>query len=390
MNLEAELAALAEAGLLRRAVVNEASADSCCGPVMILDGRPLLAFASNDYLGLAADPRLIEAAVAAARRWGVGAGASHFLGGHFRPHHELEQQLAAFVGAERALLFSTGYMANLGVVPALAGRGDTIFADRLNHASLIDAVRLSGAKSRRYPHVDRAALEKQLTASGTGQRLILTDSVFSMDGDIAPLLELTSLAERHDAWLVVDDAHGFGVLGPNGRGALAHYGLKPTGRLLVMGTLGKAAGVAGAFVAGDNPVIEWLTQKARTAIFTTAAPPMLAAVLQESLQLIEAGDDLRAHLQSLIARLRTGLVPLCASTGWRLLPSTTPIQALVIGENHATVALAEALKARGVWAPAIRPPTVPEGQARLRISLSAAHSEAQVDRLLEALADIAL
>lgn len=385
MNIPAELAALAEAGLLRRPAI----ADSCCGPEMILDGRPLLAFASNDYLGLAADPRLIEAAVAAARRWGVGAGASHFLGGHFRPHHELEQQLAAFVGAERALLFSTGYMANLGVVPALAGRGDTIFADRLNHASLIDAVRLSGANSRRYPHADMAALEKQLAACVSGQRLILTDSVFSMDGDIAPLLELTSLAERHDAWLVVDDAHGFGVLGQNGRGALAHCGLKPAGRLLVMGTLGKAAGVAGAFVAGDNQVIEWLTQKARTAIFTTAAPPLLAATLQTSLQLIEAGDDRRAHLQSLIARLRDGIEHLCPRTGWRLLPSTTPIQPLLIGTNHATVTLAEALKARGVWAPAIRPPTVPEGQARLRISLSAAHSEAQVDRLLEALADIA-
>ncbi|MBA3034671.1 MAG: 8-amino-7-oxononanoate synthase [Gammaproteobacteria bacterium] len=384
MNLDAELAALAEAGLLRR----PASADSCCGPEMILDGRPLLTFASNDYLGLAADPRLIEAAVAAVRRWGVGAGASHFLGGHFRPHQELAEQLATFVGAERALFFSTGYMANLGVVPALVGRGDTIFADRLNHASLIDAVRLSGANSRRYPHADMAALEKQLASCSTGQKLILTDSVFSMDGDIAPLPELAALAERYDAWLLVDDAHGFGVLGPQGRGALAHCGLKPTGRLLVMGTLGKAAGVAGAFVAADNQLIEWLTQKARTAIFTTAAPPMLAAVLQESLKLIEAADDRRTHLQALIARLRAGLAPLCARTGWRLLPSTTPIQPLVIGENHATVALAEALKARGVWAPAIRPPTVPEAQARLRISLSAVHTEAQVDQLLDALTAI--
>lgn len=385
MNLDAELAALAAAGLLRR----PASADSCCGPEMILDGRPLLAFASNDYLGLAADPRLVEAAVAAVRRWGVGAGASHFLGGHFRPHQELEEQLAAFVGAERALFFSTGYMANLGVVPALAGRGDVIFADKLNHASLIDAVRLSLAFNHRYPHLDVAVLEGQLTANRAKQRLILTDAVFSMDGDIAPLPELLALAESYDAWLVVDDAHGFGVLGPQGRGTLAHHGLKPGGRILLMGTLGKAAGVAGAFVAGDSTVIEWLTQKARTAMFTTATPPMLAAVLQESLKLIESADDRRAHLQSLIARLRAGLAPLCARSGWRLPPSSTPIQPLVIGDNHATVALAEALKARGVWAPAIRPPTVPEGQARLRISLSAAHSEAQVDRLLEALADIA-
>ncbi|MDP2171669.1 MAG: 8-amino-7-oxononanoate synthase [Rhodocyclaceae bacterium] len=384
MNLDAELAALAAAGLLRR----PASADSCCGPEMILDGRPLLAFASNDYLGLAADPRLVEAAVAAVRRWGVGAGASHFLGGHFRPHQELEEQLAAFVGAERALFFSTGYMANLGVVPALAGRGDVIFADKLNHASLIDAVRLSLAFNHRYPHLDVAVLEGQLTANRAKQRLILTDAVFSMDGDIAPLPELLALAESYDAWLVVDDAHGFGVLGPQGRGTLAHHGLKPGGRILLMGTLGKAAGVAGAFVAGDSTVIEWLTQKARTAMFTTATPPMLAAVLQESLKLIESADDRRAHLQSLIARLRAGLAPLCARSGWRLPPSSTPIQPLVIGDNHATVALAEALKAHGVWAPAIRPPTVPEGQARLRISLSAAHTEAQVDRLLDALAEI--
>ncbi|MDO9602202.1 MAG: 8-amino-7-oxononanoate synthase, partial [Rhodocyclaceae bacterium] len=293
------------------------------------------------------------------------------------------------VGAERALLFSTGYMANLGVVPALAGRGDVIFADKLNHASLIDAVRLSPAFSHRYPHLDVAVLEGQLTANRAKHRLILTDAVFSMDGDIAPLPELLALAERYDAWLVVDDAHGFGVLGPEGRGTLAHHGLKPTGRLLVMGTLGKAAGVAGAFVAGDNPVIEWLTQKARTAMFTTAAPPMLAAALLTSLQLIETGDDRRAHLQSLIVRLRSGLAPLCARTGWRMLPSTTPIQPLVIGENHASVALAEALKQRGIWVPAIRPPTVAEGLARLRISLSALHTEAQVDRLLEALSDIA-
>jgi 8-amino-7-oxononanoate synthase len=384
MNLDAELAALAEAGLLRR----PASADSCCGPEMILDGRPLLAFASNDYLGLASDPRLIEAAVTAVRRWGVGAGASHFLGGHFRPHQELEEQLAAFVGAERALFFSTGYMANLGVVPALTGRGDVIFADKLNHASLIDAVRLSPAFNHRYPHLDVAMLEGQLAANRAKQRLILTDAVFSMDGDIAPLPELLALAESYDAWLLVDDAHGFGVLGPQGRGTLAHHGLKPGGRILLMGTLGKAAGVAGAFVAGDSTVIEWLTQKARTAIFTTATPPMLAAVLQDSLKLIEAADDRRLHLQTLIARLRAGLAPLCARSGWRLPPSSTPIQPLVIGDNHATVALAEALKAHGVWAPAIRPPTVPEGQARLRISLSAAHTEAQVDRFLAALAAI--
>jgi 8-amino-7-oxononanoate synthase len=385
MNLDQELQALDDAGLLRRRRI----ADSPCQPDMLIDGRPVLAFASNDYLGLAADPRLAAAAIDGVRRWGVGAGASHFLGGHFRPHEELEAALAAFVGAERALLFSTGYMANLGVVPALAGRGDTVFADRLNHASLIDAVRLSDADSRRYPHLDLAALEQQLAASTAPGKLIVTDAVFSMDGDLAPLPELFALARRFDAWLVVDDAHGFGVLGPGGRGSLAHFGLKPGDRLLVMGTLGKAAGVAGAFVAGSGQAIEWLIQRARTAVFTTAAPPLLSSALLESLRLIEAGDDRRLHLRTLIERLRTGLQPLCIRAGWQLLPSDTAIQPLVIGGNQETLALAEALLAQGLWAPAIRPPTVPRGQARLRISLSAAHSLEQVDRLLDALAEIA-
>ncbi len=387
-NIKSELAALAAAGLLRR----PASADSCCGPHMMLDGQPLLSFASNDYLGLAADTRLIEAASAGAHRWGVGAGASHFLGGHMRVHGELEEKLAAFTGAQRALCFATGYMANLGLVPALAGRGDVIFADKLNHASLIDAVRLSPAFNHRYPHLDVAVLEGQLAANRAKQRLILTDAVFSMDGDIAPLPELLALAERYDAWLVVDDAHGFGVLGPQGRGTLAHYGLRPGGRILLMGTLGKAAGVAGAFVAGDDTLIEWLTQKARTALFTTAAPPLQAAALLESLRLIEADDvggARRTHLQGLIARLQAGLAPLCTAGGWRLLPSTTVIQPLLVGANHAALALADALKERGIWVPAIRPPTVPEGQARLRISLSAAHRDAEVDQLIAALASIA-
>jgi len=343
----------------------------------------------DDYLGLAADPRLAAAAIDGVRRWGVGAGASHFLGGHFRPHEDLENALAAFVGGERALLFSTGYLANLGVVPALAGRGDAIFADRLNHASLIDAVRLSDADSRRYPHMDLAALEQQLAASTAPDKLIVTDAVFSMDGDLAPLPALLALARRFDAWMLVDDAHGFGVLGPGGRGSLAHFGLKPEDRILIMGTLGKAAGVSGAFVAGSGQAIEWLVQRARTAVFTTAAPPLLSSALLESLRLIEAGDDRRLHLRKLIDRLRTGLQPLCLRAGWHLLPSDTAIQPLVIGGNQEALALAEALLARGLWAPAIRPPTVPRGQARLRISLSAAHSLEQVDRLLAALAEIA-
>jgi 8-amino-7-oxononanoate synthase len=384
MNFDRELAALADMALLRRRRI----AGSPCGPEMLIDGRPVLAFASNDYLGLAADPRLVEAAASGARWWGVGAGASHFLGGHFSIHQELEERLAAFVGMGKALLFSTGYMANLGIVPALAGRGDAIFADKLNHASLIDAVRLSRADHHRYPHVDTVALASQLAASSAKRKLILTDAVFSMDGDIAPLADLLALAERFDAWLVVDDAHGFGVLGPQGRGTAAYFRLSATKRLLMMGTLGKAAGVAGAFVAGDRSVIDWLEQTARTAVFTTAAPPLLAVAMLESLRLIEAadpGDLRRAHLRTLIDRLRTGLAPVCARRAWRLSPSDTAIQPLVIGGNRETLAIAEELLTKGIWAPAIRPPTVPAGQARLRISLSAAHSEAQVDRLVAAL-----
>jgi 8-amino-7-oxononanoate synthase len=382
MSYEKELELLADEGLLRRRRI----AESPCGPEMVIDGRPLISFASNDYLGLANAPEVVDAAVEAARRWGVGAGASHFLGGHFRPHAELEERLAAFVGAERALLFSSGYMANLAMVATLAGRGDTVFADRLNHASLIDAVRLSAADSQRYGHGDAASLETLLDASqAKGRKLIVTDAVFSMDGDIAPLPELLALAERHDALLLVDDAHGFGVLGPGGRGTLAHFALKPVGRLLLMGTLGKAAGVAGAFVAGDADVIEWLTQRGRTAIFTTAAPPLLAAALLASIKLIEAGDGRRAHLAALVARLRAGLAPICQRNGWRLPPSPTAIQPVVIGGNDETLRVAEALLTKGIWAPAIRPPTVPKGEARLRISLSATHSETQVDALLAAL-----
>jgi 8-amino-7-oxononanoate synthase len=385
MSFNKELTELNELGLLRRRRL----AGTACGPEMLIDGKPVLSFASNDYLGLATHPRVVDAATQGVLRWGVGAGASEFLGGHFVPHQELETQLAAFVGAEKALHFATGYMANIGIVPALMERGDAIFADKLNHASLIDAVRLSYAFNHRYPHVDLRALEGQLNANRAKRRLILTDAVFSMDGDIAPLPELLELAERYDAWVLIDDAHGFGVLGPQGRGSAAHFGLKPGGRLITMGTLGKAAGVSGAFVAGDANIIDWLAQTARTAIYTTAVPPALTFALSESIRLIEAGDDLRAHLQALIVRLRAGLQPICARHGWQLPPSTTAIQPVVIGGNEQTLAFADALLARGIWAPAIRPPTVPAGQARLRISLSAKHSEMQVDELIAALAEIA-
>ncbi|MEO8411419.1 MAG: 8-amino-7-oxononanoate synthase, partial [Propionivibrio sp.] len=284
-----------------------------------------------------------------------------------------------------ALLFSTGYMANLGIVPALVGRGDAVFADKLNHASLIDAVQLSRAGSERYRHGDLAMLERQLAASDAQRKLILTDAVFSMDGDLAPLPQLLELAERFDAWLVVDDAHGFGVLGPQGRGSIAHFGLPASSRLIYMGTLGKAAGASGAFVAAHETVIEWLLQRARTYIFTTGASPAIACALLASLKLIEQGDARREQLTRLTAQLRDGL----AGTRWRLQASPTAIQPVIVGDNHETLRVATALFERGVWVPAIRPPTVPKGSARLRVSLSAAHTSAQVAMLVDALCELA-
>lgn len=379
--LRQALTALRDDGLYRQ----RRTLATPCGPVVEVDGRSLISFCSNDYLGLANDPALIDAACAGAQRWGVGSGASHLVSGHLAPHAALEDRLAAFTGFAQALLFSTGYLANLAVVPALVGRGDAVFADRLNHASLIDAVQLSRAESRRYPHGDLAALERLLADSSAKRKLILSDAVFSMDGDLAPLPALLALAERFDAWLVVDDAHGFGVLGRQGRGSVDHFHLPPSPRLLYMGTLGKAAGVAGAFVAGEATVIDWLTQRARSYIFTTAGSPMVACALAASLQLIADGEQRRQRLWQLTGQLRDGL----AGSGWRLLPSPTAIQPVIVGDNHRTLQLAEALYQRGLWVPAIRPPTVPVGTARLRISLSAAHQPAQVARLVDALRELA-
>lgn len=379
--LEIGLAQLAPEGLRRR----RRTLDAPCGPEAIIDGRPVVAFCSNDYLGLANHPAIVAAAQEAAGRWGVGSGASHVVSGHLRPHEDLEARLATFVGRERALYFTTGYMANLAIVPTLVERHDAIFADRLNHASLIDAALLARAEHVRYPHGDVDALAARLEQSRAHRKLILTDAVFSMDGDLAPLPELFALAERFDAWLVIDDAHGFGVLGPSGRGSIAHFELPPSPRLILMGTLGKAAGVSGAFVAGDQRVIDWLVQRARPYIFTTASSPLIATALLASLDLIAAGDERRAHLRRLIDRLRSGLEEL----PWRLLPSPTAIQPLLIGGNDAVVRLSERLFARGLWVPAIRPPTVPAGTARLRISLSAAHDETQIDALITALHDCA-
>ena len=353
-------------------------------PHIVVDGKSYLAFCSNDYLGLANHPQLISALQQGAQQWGVGAGAAHLVSGHFEPHHRLEQQLAAFVGKPSALLFSTGYMANLGVVQALVGRGDTVFADKLNHASLNDAMTLSRAEVKRYRHGDMEQLAMLLEQAKSGRKLVITDAVFSMDGDIAPLREMLALCEQHDAWLYVDDAHGFGVLGERGRGSLSHFGIASE-RIIYMATLGKAAGVSGAFVAAEQVVIDTLINHANSYVYTTATPPALSSALLQSLQLIEQGDERRAHLQRLVTRLRSGL----AELPWALMGSDTAIQPLLIGDNQRALELSAALRERGIWVAAIRPPTVPQGTARLRITLSATHADVDVDRLIGVLHELA-
>jgi len=367
-------------GLLRQ----RRTLDSPQSPHISIDGKEYLAFCSNDYLGLANHPQLIAALQQGAAQYGVGAGAAHLVSGHSAAHHRLEQALAAFVGKPAALLFSTGYMANLGTVQALVGKGDTVFADKLNHASLNDAMLLSRAEVKRYRHNDMAQLAQLLEQTKTGRKLVITDAVFSMDGDLAPLPELLALCEQHDAWLLIDDAHGFGVLGEQGRGSLVHFGIASK-RIIYMATLGKAAGVFGAFVAAEQVVIDTLINHARSYVYTTATPPALASALLESLKLIGQGDALREHLRKLIAQLRNGL----AGLPWKLMPSGTAIQPLLIGDNQATLALSEGLRKRGIWVAAIRPPTVPQGTARLRITLSAAHSESDVAQLIGALHELA-
>ncbi len=380
-DVDAQLAQWQAQGLLRQ----RRTVQSPCSVAPQVQGQRLLAFASNDYLGLANHPAIAAALAEGAQRWGAGSGASHVVSGHLQPVAELEEALAAFVGRAQALFFSSGYLANLAVLPALLERGDVVFHDKLNHASLIDAVRLGRAQDWRYPHGDMATLERLLQQHRGRRAMIVSDAVFSMDGDVAPLRQLYALACAHDAWLVLDDAHGLGVLGPGGAGSLAQAGLPPDPRIVHIGTLGKAAGVAGAFVAGDARVLQWLVQRARPYIFTTASPPALACALLAALPLVQAGDALRAQLQVRIAQLRAGL----AGSPWRLLPSDTAIQPLVLGSNEAALAASQALQAQGLWVPAIRPPTVPVGSARLRISLSAAHSADDVARLLQALQGLA-
>lgn len=350
------------------------------GPEVLVDGQPLLAFCSNDYLGLANHPEVRAAFTAGIERWGVGGGASHLVIGHSAPHHELEEALAAFTGRPRALLFSTGYMANLAAVTALVGQGDSVLQDRLNHASLLDAGLLSGARFSRYLHNDANSLASRL-AKAQGNSLVVTDGVFSMDGDCADLPVLCATAKQYGAWLMVDDAHGFGPLGAHGGGVVERYQLSTEDVPVLVGTLGKAFGTAGAFVAGSDELIETLIQFARSYIYTTSQPPAVACASLKSLQLLQGEAWRREHLQALIKQFRHGAEQL----GLTLMPSDTPIQPIVVGESGHALRLATLLRERGILVGAIRPPTVPAGSARLRVTLTAAHSSAQVDLLLDAL-----
>jgi len=355
-------------------------AESAQAPRGRYDGKDYLSFCSNDYLGLANDPRIAKAMQKGIDHYGVGSGASHLINGHSAAHHALEEELADFVGYERALLFSTGYMANLGVVSGLLNRHDTVFADKLVHASLIDATHLSRASLKRYAHNNVSALSSLLSSIRTTQKLVVTDGVFSMDGDIAPVSELLTQAKQHDAWLLVDDAHGLGVIGEHGRGTLEVCGVDHQAQILV-GTLGKAFGTFGAFVAGSHELIETLIQRSRSYMYTTALPPSVAEASREGLRIVRGATDRREKLASLIKRFRDGAEQLNLS----LAESITPIQPLIVGSAKRAVEMSEALANKGLLISAVRPPTVPEGSARLRISFSASHSDADVDTLLTAL-----
>lgn len=391
-HVQTRLDALAAQSLTRR----RRTADTPCAPRQVVDGRPMLAFCSNDYLGLAAHPQVVQALREGADLYGAGSGASHLVSGHSRAHALLEERLAAFEAPHlveaQALYFCTGYMANLATLTALgalgADSGDAmIFSEALNHASLIDGARLARAGVTVYPHGDVAALEAQLGASQASTKIVVTDSVFSMDGDLAPLPALLAACERNKAWLVVDDAHGFGVLGESGRGALEHFDLRSP-NLVYVGTLGKAAGVGGAFVAAHRAVVDLLVQRARPYIYTTAAPPALAHALLASLDIIqgEEGRVRRAHLRTLIAQLSDEL----RLQRWQRPPSPTAIQPLIIGANHEAMTVAARLHEQGLWVPAIRPPTVAPGTARLRVTLSAAHTRQDVAQLATALNQLEL
>ncbi|HEX4870330.1 MAG TPA: 8-amino-7-oxononanoate synthase, partial [Moraxellaceae bacterium] len=377
-DLEGALAQKRQAGLYRRRRL----IGSAQGSRLLVDGRELLNFCSNDYLGLAADPRLTAAFTAAAQRWGTGSGASHLVCGHSVEHHALEEELAAFTGRERVLLFSTGYMANTGIVQALLRKEDAVFEDELNHASLIDGGRLARCDYVRYGHNDVADLERKLKASTAERKLVVTDGVFSMDGDVAPLRALAQAARAHDAWLMVDDAHGFGVLGATGGGVAEALALGPAELPVLVGTLGKAFGTFGAFVAGSEALVEYLINSARSYIFTTALPPAVAAATRESLRIVREGEELRARLNANIAHFRHE----AGRLGLALMDSDTPIQPVILGGNERALAWSAALQERGLLVGAIRPPTVPAGTARLRVTLTAGHARPEIDRLLEGLA----
>lgn len=383
--LRARLDALSQQHLIRE----RWPVGSACGPQLVVDGRQLSAFCSNDYLGLAGDVRLAQALAEGAARYGTGSGASHLISGHSQAHALLEEALADVMSPHleqgRALYLSSGYLANMAVITAPADQQSEIFSEALNHASLIDGARLSRAKISVYPHCDLEALEKLLTSSTAHRKLVVTDSVFSMDGDIAPLPGLLALCERHGAWLIVDDAHGFGVLGEQGRGALEQFALRSP-QIVLIGTLSKAAGVAGAFVAAHETVIEWLVQRARPYIYSTASPPALAHALLTSLKII-VGDEGRQRRQTLAARIAQWQQGLTLSR-WQRLDSSTAIQPVIIGDNEATMAAGKALRERGFWVGSVRPPTVPKSTSRLRVTLSAAHSEAQLDGLMTAIAAV--
>ncbi|MGR9115694.1 MAG: 8-amino-7-oxononanoate synthase [Gammaproteobacteria bacterium] len=354
------------------------------GAETVCDGRKVINFSSNDYLGLANHPDVVKAFKEAVDDYGVGSGSAHLICGHSAAHHALEEALAEFTGRDRALLFSTGYMANMGVISALAGRGDTVFEDRLNHASLLDGGLLSGANFKRYAHADIESLDRLLETKG-GRALIVTDGVFSMDGDFAPLKALSETARRRNAWLMVDDAHGLGVIGANGGGIVEYYGLSQQEVPVLVGTLGKAFGTFGAFVAGSEEMVETLIQKARTYIYTTAIPSAVAAATAASLEIVRTEVWRRDKLASLTERFKRGAEQL----GLPLLPSNSPIQPVLIGDSQRVMAISRHLTEKGFLVGAIRPPTVPSGSARLRVTFSALHHEDQVDRLLETLADIA-
>lgn len=375
-------------------------AETACAPEQRItlagasEPRTLLSFSSNDYLGLAAHPALVAALAEGAARYGAGSGGSHLILGHSRAHAQLEERLAGWMAPHipqaQSLFFCTGYMANLAVLSALGGADAVIFSAELNHASLIDGARLARASVQRFSHTDLQALDAQLQACDAPVKLIVSDAVFSMDGDIAPVAEMLALAERHDAWLVLDDAHGFGVLGAQGHGVLQAAALR-SDRLVLMGTLGKAAGLAGAFVAAHRTVIDYLVQRARTYIFTTAAPPAMAHALLTALDLIEGeeGHARRAQLKARIAQLRAGMQAALPADGSVYMPdSSTAIQPLIVGDNARALQLSADLNDFGLRVGAIRPPTVPAGTARLRIALSASHSEADLARLIAALTQL--